>query len=81
MRVTVGGKFPSKEPYDTTGLHPTAHLLFLGALAARVIDAGEARLLGDPEWLGRVVARLAPQRPLTDWHIEEAAARAVEGAA
>ncbi|MFE1752845.1 hypothetical protein [Streptomyces anandii] len=38
-------------------------LVLLQELLTQVVQTDRARLLGDPEWLGRVVARLAPQRP------------------
>ncbi|GGX86245.1 hypothetical protein [Streptomyces anandii] len=38
-------------------------IVLLQALMTQVVQTDRARLLGDPEWLGRVVARLAPQRP------------------
>lgn len=58
--------------------YPAAHLVFLQALTTQIIDAGQAHLLGDPEWLGRVVARLAPQRPRGRHGVSEAVKRAVE---
>ncbi|MFF5548885.1 hypothetical protein [Streptomyces olivaceoviridis] len=61
--------------------YPGAHLVFLDLLTRQVIDAGQAHLLGDPEWLGRVVARLAPQRPRGWRGMREAVTRAVEAEA
>ncbi|MFL4949179.1 hypothetical protein ACJ6WE_17855 [Streptomyces sp. MMS24-I31] len=58
--------------------YPGAHLVFLQTLTMQVIDAGQAHLLGDPEWLGRVVARLAPQRPRGWRGMREAVTGAVE---
>ncbi|MEU5091511.1 hypothetical protein [Streptomyces sp. NPDC021356] len=39
--------------------YPGADLVLFQELTERVTDTGQAHLLGDPEWLGRVVARLA----------------------
>ncbi|WP_249399919.1 hypothetical protein [Streptomyces argyrophylli] len=61
--------------------YPGAHLVFLQLLTTQVIDAGQAQLLGDPDWLGRVVARLAPQRPRGWRGMREAVTRAVEAEA
>ncbi|MEU3858316.1 hypothetical protein AB0F03_13250 [Streptomyces sp. NPDC028722] len=58
--------------------YPGSHLVFLQTLTTRAIDAGQAHLLGDPEWLGRVVARLAPQRPRGWRGMREAVTRAME---
>ncbi|MFB0616222.1 hypothetical protein [Streptomyces sp. AGS-58] len=58
--------------------YPGSHLVFLQTLTTRVIDTGQTHLLGDPEWLGRVVARLAPQRPRGWRGMREAVARAME---
>ncbi|MDQ0991016.1 hypothetical protein [Streptomyces sp. V3I7] len=43
--------------------YPLVELLLLEELLRQTAAAREAHLLGDPEWLGAVVGRLAPQRP------------------
>jgi len=56
-------------------------VLGLEELLRQTIDAGEADRLGDPDWLGPVVERLAPQRPWTVRAIREAVTRAREAEA
>lgn len=56
--------------------------LRLESLLRRLTDEGRLSLLGDPEWIGRVAARLAggKNRWVTDGSLEQAVAEALEAA-
>ena len=62
--------------------HPRAYsgyqMILLTELLRQAVEAGEAERLGDPEWLGTVVGRLAPQRPWTTRATREAVRAARE---
>ncbi|WP_234366288.1 hypothetical protein [Streptomyces albireticuli] len=53
--------------------------LLLEELLTQAADAGEAHRLGDPDWLGRAVERLARQRPKTIRGIRQAVTEARQG--
>ncbi|MET7382275.1 hypothetical protein ABZT08_26260 [Streptomyces sp. NPDC005526] len=73
-----------REPYEDRTVYfdrhvrgyPGARLMLLEELLSQLHGAGETHRLGDPHWLGRVVAELAAVTPWTFGRLHQEVARA-----